>query len=123
MTMPAQIPTVDASEAERLVRDDPSGPILLDVRETNEFLEVRAPGAVLVPTSTFMDRVGDLATDRPILVICHTGVRSAAVTGYLIRTGRSDVSNVAGGMVAWERAGLPIRRGPLDPGEGDLTTG
>jgi rhodanese-related sulfurtransferase len=123
MTMPAQVPTVDASEAARLVREDPSGPILLDVRETNEFLEVRAPGAVLVPTSIFMNRVEDLPSDRPILVICHTGARSAAVTAYLIRAGRGDVSNVAGGMVAWERAGLPIRHGPLDPGEGDLPAG
>jgi len=123
MTMPAQVPTVDASEATRLVREDPSGPILLDVRETNEFLQVRAPGAVLVPTSIFMNRVEDLPSDRPILVICHTGARSAAVTAYLIRAGRGDVSNVAGGMVAWERAGLPIRHGPLDPGEGDLPAG
>jgi rhodanese-related sulfurtransferase len=123
MTMPAQVPTVDASEAARLVREDPSGPILLDVRETNEFLQVRAPGAVLVPTSIFMNRVEDLPSDRPILVICHTGARSAAVTAYLIRAGRGDVSNVAGGMVAWERAGLPIRHGPLDPGEGDLPAG
>jgi rhodanese-related sulfurtransferase len=40
------------------------------------------------------------------------------VTGYLARTGRSSVFNVTGGMDAWERAGLPIRRGPIEPGEG-----
>ena len=54
------IPTIDVAEAERRLREDPAGPILLDVREINEFEEVRAPGAVLVPTSTFMTRVGDL---------------------------------------------------------------
>jgi rhodanese-related sulfurtransferase len=48
------------------------------------------------------------------------GSRSAAVTGLLTRNGRSDVVNVAGGMDAWERAGLPVRKGPIDPGEGDL---
>ena len=73
-----------------------------------------------MPTSTFMARVDDVPADRPILVICHVGGRSAAVTTFLIRRGRTDVVNVAGGMDAWERAGLPVRRGALAPGEGDL---
>lgn len=114
------IPTIDVLEADRRLRDDPARPILLDVREPHEYVAVRAPGAVLVPTSRFTARVGELPADRPLLVICHTGRRSAAVTGYLTRTGRGDVVNVAGGMDAWQLAGLPIRRGPVDPGEGDV---
>jgi rhodanese-related sulfurtransferase len=121
--MPAPIPTVDVTEAERRLREDPAGPILLDVREPNEFIEVRAPGAVLVPTSQFMARLGELPTDRPLLVVCAVGGRSAAVTGYLVRAGRTDVVNVAGGMDAWERAGLPVKRGPVGAGEGDLSAG
>ena len=57
------------------------------------------------------------------MVICHSGSRSAAVTGFLARSGRTDVVNVAGGMDAWERAGLPIRRGQVEPGEGELPAG
>jgi rhodanese-related sulfurtransferase len=121
--MPAPIPTVDVTEAERRLREDPAEPILLDVREPNEFIEVRAPGAVLVPTSQFMARLGELPTDRPLLVVCAVGGRSAAVTGYLVRAGRTDVVNVAGGMEAWERAGLPVKRGPVGAGEGDLPAG
>jgi rhodanese-related sulfurtransferase len=120
VSTPPPIPTIDVAEAERRLREDPAGPILLDVREASEFAEVRAPGALLVPTSTFMTRVDDLPADRPLLVVCHLGGRSAAVAGFLIRAGRADVVNVAGGMEAWERAGLPVRRGPLDPGEGEL---
>ena len=116
----APIPTIDVIEAERRLRDDADRPLLLDVREASEFADVRAPGAVLVPTSTFMTRVGELPADRPILVVCHMGGRSAAVAGYLIRGGRTDVVNVAGGMDAWERAGLPVRRGPLESGEGEF---
>jgi rhodanese-related sulfurtransferase len=123
MTQSSPMPTVDVGEAERRIREDPAQPVLLDVREPNEFVEVRAPGALLIPTSTFTSRLDDLPTDRPLLVICRTGVRSAAVTGYLARSGRDDVANVAGGMEAWERAGLPIRRGPVEPGEGELATG
>jgi rhodanese-related sulfurtransferase len=120
MTMPPAIPTIDVAEAERRLREDPDRPILLDVREPDEFGTVRVPGAVLVPTSVFMTRVADLPADRPLMVICHMGGRSAAVAGYLIRAGRSDVVNVAGGMDAWQRADLPVRRGAVGPGEGDL---
>jgi len=120
MTSPPSIPTIDVTEAERRLREDPTVPILLDVRETNEFAEVRVAGAVLVPTSAFMVRVGELPAERPLMVICHMGNRSAAVAGFLIRGGRTDVVNVAGGMDAWERAGLPVQRGAVEPGEGDL---
>ena len=86
--------------------------MLLDVREANEFAAVRAPGAVLIPTSAFMARLGELPPDRPLLVVCHVGGRSAAVTAYLIRTGRTDVVNVAGGM---ERLGARRPPGPARP--------
>lgn len=114
------IPSIDVAEAERRLREDPDRPLLVDVREANEFAEVRAPDAVLVPTSTFQQRAAELPTDRPLLIVCHVGGRSAAVTGFLARSGRTDVVNVAGGMEAWERAGLPVRRGTPAPGEGDL---
>ena len=96
-------------------------PLLVDVRERNEFIEVRAPGAVLYPTSSFLLRFEELPRDRPLHVICNSGSRSAAVTAWLLRNGWTDVLNVAGGMSAWVRAGLETRRGPLAPGEGDLT--
>jgi rhodanese-related sulfurtransferase len=97
-----------------------AAPLLVDVRERNEFIEVRAPGAVLYPTSSFLLRFEELPRDRPLHVICNSGSRSAAVTAWLLRNGWTDVHNVAGGMTAWVRAGLGVRRGPLAPGEGDL---
>lgn len=120
MTLPSQIPTIDVTEAARRLREDPAAPLLLDVREPGEFVALRAPGAALLPTSTFMARIDELPSDRPLLVICHTGARSAAVTGYLLRSGRTDVVNVAGGMDAWQRAGLPVSRGAVAPGEGEF---
>jgi rhodanese-related sulfurtransferase len=121
MTMASpSIPTTDVREAERRIREDPARPLLVDVREPIEFSTVRAPGAVLMPMSTFTARQAELPTDRPLLVICHSGGRSAAVTSFLVRAGRSDVTNVVGGMEAWAAAGLPTRLGPVTPGEGDL---
>ena len=97
MTMPGALPEVDVREADRRLREDPDRPLLVDVRELDEFVQVRAPGVALIPTSAFIARIGELPTDRPLLIVCRTGVRSAAVTGYLVRNGRTDVANVAGG--------------------------
>jgi rhodanese-related sulfurtransferase len=123
VTNPGSIPAIDVTEADRRLREDPARPVLLDVREANEFVEVRAPGAMFLPTSVFAARLHELPADRPLLVICHLGNRSAAVVGYLARTGRTDAVNVSGGMEAWARAGLPVRRGPLEAGEGDPPPG
>jgi rhodanese-related sulfurtransferase len=136
---PRRIPTVDVLEAERRrgaaleaaeAGDDGAGganaggttagraPLLVDVREPGEFVEVRAEGSVLVPLSTFLLRYRELPTDRPLLMICRTGARSGQATAFLLANGWTDVVNVAGGTVAWERAGLPVRRGAPTPGEG-----
>lgn len=114
------IPSIDVAEAERRMREDPDGALLVDVREQHEFDEVRAPGAVLMPMSSLAARAGELPSDRPLMIVCHSGSRSSAVTSFLARAGRTDVVNVAGGMEAWERGGLPVKRGTPDPGEGEL---
>lgn len=120
---PPSIPTIDvhaAAAARAGVAGGGSGaPLLVDVRERDEFIEVRAPGAVLYPTSSFLLRFDELPRGRPLHVICASGSRSAAVTAWLLRNGWTDVQNVAGGMDAWVRSGLETRRGPLASGEGD----
>jgi len=123
MTTGPALPTIDVLEAERRLREDPARPLLVDVREANEFADVRAPGAVLLPMSAFAARAGELPKDRPLMIVCHLGGRSAAAAAFLLRSGWPDVVNVAGGMDAWERGGLPIRRGAPAPGEGELAVG
>jgi rhodanese-related sulfurtransferase len=106
------IPGIDvAGAASRLSAADPHAAVLVDVREDAELVEVRVRGATHVPTSGFIERAAELPKDRPLLIMCATGVRSAAVTGYLLRSGWTDVTNVDGGIVAWQRAGLPVERG------------
>ena len=58
-----------------------------------------------------MLRYRELPQDRPLLMICRTGARSGQATAFLLANGWTDVVNVAGGTLAWERAGLPVRRG------------
>jgi rhodanese-related sulfurtransferase len=120
MLRPAGIPSVDVREADR--RRSADDAILVDVRERNEFLAVRADGVALMPLSTFAVRFDELPKDRPLLIICHTGNRSLAATAHLIRNGWTNVANVVGGMDAWQAAGLPTRSGPAEDGEGTLPT-
>lgn len=123
----SRIPHVDVLEAERRrgapaeVGDADLMPLLVDVREPNEFAEVRAEGAVLVPLSTFLLRYRQLPQERPLLMICRSGERSGQATAFLLANGWTDVVNVAGGTTAWERAGLPLRRGVPEAGEGDFS--
>jgi rhodanese-related sulfurtransferase len=117
------IPTIDVREADRRRRDaggSAGAPLIVDVREPNEFADVRLEGVALVPMSTFATRFEELPRDRPLLLMCAAGSRSAAATAHLLRNGWTDVTNVAGGITEWERAGLPVLRGPVTPGEGDL---
>jgi rhodanese-related sulfurtransferase len=114
------VPTIDVTEADRRRRSDPS-PLVVDVREPSEFEAVRLESDVaLVPLSTFQQRWQELPRDRPLLLMCAAGGRSAAATAWLVRNGYTDVANVAGGMNEWQKAGLPVRRGAVEAGEGDL---
>lgn len=115
-------PTVTVTEAAaRLDAGTDHGPMLIDVREANEFALMRVPGAVLLPLSTFTATYERLPADRPLFIMCAVGGRSARATDFLRANGYVDTANIAGGISAWNAAGLTIRTGALEPGEGDLS--
>ena len=70
-----------------------------------------------MPMSELPARLDELPKDRALMFICHSGARSGRVAAFLLQQGYQDVANVAGGMLAWQAAGLPTRSGPIDPGE------
>ena len=75
--------------------------VLLDVRELDEIATASLPGATLVPMMEIPQRASELPTDRPIVVMCHAGGRSARVTQYLNQNGYPGAVNLAGGIDAW----------------------
>jgi rhodanese-related sulfurtransferase len=83
------------------------GAMLIDVREEFEWDDSHSPLAVHIPMWQLSDRLDELPVDRTIVCICHVGARSAAVADALNRGGWTAV-NVAGGMVSWVAAGLPV---------------
>jgi DMSO/TMAO reductase YedYZ molybdopterin-dependent catalytic subunit len=105
-------PCVGARTAKTMVD---GGALLLDVREPDEWYVEHAPAAMLVPMGRVRARDNELPRDRPIVVVCRSGGRSAAVTASLRRSG-FDAVNLAGGMCAWAAAGLPVVAGGADPG-------
>ncbi len=78
-------------------------PMLLDVREPWEFAICHIRDALSVPMNAIPSRLAELDPDRPVVVICHHGGRSAQVGAFLERNGFSDVRNLTGGVAAWAR--------------------
>lgn len=119
--VPSILPRETAAATDPSVATDPATrPLIVDVREPDEFAQARIDGVVLMPISQFVARHAELPKDRPLLMLCAAGSRSTSATMYLLQAGWTDVRNVTGGMIGWQAAGLPVRSGPPEPGEGDL---
>ncbi len=91
-----------ASLTERLGTADP--PLLVDVRTPAEWREHRIDAAINLPLSRFPEQMGTLPRDQPIVVHCASGYRSAIAASLLQRDGFADVSDLVGGLAAWESA-------------------
>ena len=76
-------------------------PLLIDVRQANEFAYCRIPGAELRPLGEIQAWSRDLDPEAEIVLQCHTGMRSAQAANYLARLGFKHVYNLEGGIDAW----------------------
>ena len=99
----AALPQITAGELSGMAVD------VLDVRRPMEFAAGHVPGAHNVPLGELPRRIEEIE-NRPLAVICAGGYRSAAAVSLLARHGLRDLRNVAGGIEAWMRDGLPIER-------------
>lgn len=103
--------TIDAREAVRLIAADEA--MLLDVRENDEWTAGHAPGATHLPLGDVDP--GRVPATRPIVTVCRSGARSSKAAARLAAAGLT-VHNLAGGMRAWEAAGLAVTRDDGHPG-------
>jgi adenylyltransferase/sulfurtransferase len=97
--------------SEQLASDAP--PYLLDVREPWEWAvsNLADRGARLIPLGELEERLGEIPDDRAVVVYCRTGQRSLDAALLMLEAGRTRVSNLRGGLVAWAREvepGLPV---------------
>ncbi|WP_262106831.1 rhodanese-like domain-containing protein [Arthrobacter sp. Marseille-P9274] len=81
---------------------------ILDVREDFEVAEGMIPEALHIPMGDLNRRLNELDRSRPFIVVCRSGNRSARVADALNTAGYT-ADTMTGGMIAWQRAGLPTR--------------
>lgn len=88
------------------------GALLLDVREPEEYAAIHAPNAKLIPLGDLTARMSEIDEyrDKPVVVMCRTGRRSAKAVEELKDAGFSQVSNMKGGITAWEKDGMDVVR-------------
>ena len=102
----ATIPQVTAKELAPLLS---AGEVeVIDVRGASEWGDGHLPGAPNMPLATLMARVSEIPRDRPVVVQCQTGGRSAIAASVLRAKGVEQVANLRGGITAWRDAGLPV---------------
>ena len=83
---------------------------VVDVRGRAEWEAGHLPGVPNIPVGHLAERLAELPTDRPIVVHCQAGARSAIAASVLQAHGRADVVNLVGGYAAWVQGGLPTTR-------------
>ncbi|CAB4846759.1 unannotated protein [freshwater metagenome] len=98
--------TISVSQLKTMLEERERGErnfVLIDVREPGEFEIVAIPGAVLIPKGEFLSgtALGDLPTDRPVVLHCKVGGRSAEVLAVVKGAGFADAVHVGGGVIAW----------------------
>lgn len=102
--MGPQVSQVSSHEvAERLEKGE--APVIVDVREPDEYAEGHIPGSRLIPLGTLPERMGEIPSDREVVVVCRSGGRSTAACQHLQAAGY-QVKNLTGGMIGW--------RGPVE---------
>ena len=88
--------------------------VLVDVREADELERASLGGAVDVPMSAFDPELIPVGTGKKVVFICAQGARSEQVGQYVVAQGiLTEAYNLAGGLIAWAEAGLPLETGPL----------
>ena len=100
--------TIDAATAASMQE---AGAFVLDVREPDEWAAGHIDGATLIPLGELASRTAEVPQDQDIVVVCHSGNRSAQGRDILLAAGYPAVTSMDGGMTAWTAAGLPVVTG------------
>lgn len=86
--------------------------LVLDVREQNEYVTGHVLNSKHIPLGKLMGRIGELNKyrERPIVIVCRSGQRSASACAFLGKQGFGQTYNLNGGINAWQKASLPLEK-------------
>ena len=101
---------VNASEATQMINKKAQ---IIDVRTAEEFARGHVRQAKLIPLSNFAEQLPlvKLKQDKPVLIICESGMRARRAAAVLAQQGYTDVAVLDGGMRTWQEAQLPLVKG------------
>ncbi len=101
---------ISPAEAARLMSHEQ--PLVLDVREANDYREGHIREAKHIPFGQLAAKLDQIASwkDKPVIVYCRSGGQSASACKLLARHGFSRLYNLAGGILAWRHDGLPVKK-------------
>jgi len=88
-------------QLQAMLANGDSSPLLLDVRETDEYEYCHIEGSRHLPMYEITQRLGEIDRDEELVVICHMGMRSRQVAALLVENGFKRVYNLRGGIHAW----------------------
>ncbi|MCF6252832.1 MAG: rhodanese [Methylococcaceae bacterium] len=91
---------ISAKQLHKKIQGDVK-PLLLDVREHNEFEFASIEGSQHIPMNQIPLRIQDIDASKECVVICHHGIRSQQVADYLVHSGLTGIYNLSGGIDAW----------------------
>ena len=103
-------PRLTPAQATQLInREDAQ---VIDVREQPEWAKGRIAGSRHIPVGQLDQRIADLEKfkERPLIIVCASGMRSASACSTLRKAGFEKVFALDGGIGAWEQAGLPLTK-------------
>ena len=103
-------PWLNTTQATHLINREDA--LVVDVREPNEFAAGHVLGAKNMPLAKLALSGAELAKkkERPVIVYCDGGERSAKALAALKKHGFTRVANLSGGLAAWQQAGLPVEK-------------
>ena len=86
--------------------------LILDVREQGEYDSGHILNSKLISLGKLAGRIGELEKyrERPIVVVCRSGQRSASACAFLGKQGFAQAYNLSGGVMAWQKASLPLEK-------------
>ena len=103
------LPSMSAVELNEKLKNG-KRPLVLDVRQRDEYRSGHIAGAKLIPLHELGSRLKELPKEREIVCVCASGNRSSSATRMLTKAGYNAV-NMKGGMSAWRRADLAVKKG------------
>ena len=93
---------IDFDEFQELLKKDAAEPIIIDVREPEEYEEAHIPNLPLLPMNNIPQVMDELDKNKEYVFVCRSGNRSQHVALYLKQNGFEKVRNYAGGMLGWQ---------------------